>query len=149
MNRNQQILLGLGLLLIILNGLFPPFEGEDKGKGNELVVSSSDIKEIRTIYLGYHFIFTPPSQWDVFQAVNKTGRKPIPEGTPHEIVVIEDDGKVGKFNSTAGWPSNERLMECNSHVVTSIFFIQFATIVGATAGASFLFGRGNSMNEKK
>ncbi|MGO8838931.1 MAG: hypothetical protein ACLQAH_00280 [Limisphaerales bacterium] len=148
MNTNQRIVLGLGLLLVILNGLFPPFEGEDKGKGLELVVSSSDLKEIRTIYMGYHFLFTPPSQWDVFRTVNKIKREPIPEGTTHQIVTLED-AKVGKFDSTAAWPSHERLVECNSYVVTSIFFIQFATIVGATTGACLLFGQGNSMNEKK
>jgi hypothetical protein len=73
----QRIVLGLGLLLVLLNGLFPPFETQSRYN------------------LGYHFLFTPPST--------------------------------------------------SSHIVTSLFFIQFVTIVGATAGAFFLFG----MRDKK
>ena len=74
----QKIVLGLGLLLVLLNGLFPPFQETYSSKE----------------YLGHRFLFIPPAR---------------------------------------------------AHIVTSLFFIQFVTIIGATAGAFFLFG----MRDKK
>ncbi|MGA2242527.1 MAG: hypothetical protein ABSH11_10915 [Verrucomicrobiota bacterium] len=73
----QRIVLGLGLLLVILNGLFPPFEWTGWGH-----------------HQGYRFLFAPP------------------EG---------------------------------SKIIFTRFFVQFVTIIAATAGAFLLFG----MRDKK
>lgn len=98
MNKKQRIVLKIGLLLVILNGLFPPFEGKFSG-------SDSSAKN-----LGYHFIFNPPTkEWGY-----------------------------------SGFEVVQRQLPINSHVISSIFFIQFVTIIGATIGALFLFRKEKS-----
>jgi hypothetical protein len=36
MNKKQRIILSVGILLVIFNGLFPPYEGELRQKGDNL-----------------------------------------------------------------------------------------------------------------
>jgi hypothetical protein len=82
MNKNQRIVLGVGLLFVILNGLFPPFDWT----------------------IG-HYDFTKPSEYH------------------HACCFIFAPPDRAEINLTR-------------------FFIQFITIVVATAGAFFLFGVG-------
>jgi hypothetical protein len=69
--------LGVGLLLVILNGLFPPYG-----------VDARSVFSLSQEHYGYRFLFAPP---------------------------------------------------VNSKIIITTFFVQFVTIVGATAGAFFLF----------
>jgi hypothetical protein len=46
MNRKQKIIIGIGLALILLSGLFPVYE--------------QPFGEVFKKYLGYYFIFSPP-----------------------------------------------------------------------------------------
>lgn len=78
MNRYQRIVLGVDLLLVILNGLFPPY-----------AVGTNIFSDLSQKNNGYWFLFAPP---------------------------------------------------VNSKIIITTFFVQFVTIVGATAGAFFLFG---------
>lgn len=50
MNRNQKITIAIGVILIILSGLFPPYEGE-------LTIQGDSPRR----HLGRHFIFAPPT----------------------------------------------------------------------------------------
>jgi len=112
----QKIVLGLGLLLVILNGLFPPFEGEIK--------SSPMVTE----YLGHYFLFAPPSPATVYHAI--TGKD-----TQSKYVADSGYGYIQEVPVT-----RDVLLRYSAHVVTSLFFMQFVTIVGAIVGACFLFG---------
>lgn len=60
MNRNQKIILIFGLLLILLSGLFPVYEGEWRREGDNLKK-----------YLGYYFILNPPNSINVAKAFSK------------------------------------------------------------------------------
>lgn len=48
MNRYQRIVLGVGLLLVILNGLFPPYG-----------VDARSIFSLSQEHYGYRFLFAP------------------------------------------------------------------------------------------
>lgn len=50
MTKKQKIIIGVGLGLILLSGLFPAYEGECS-IGNEILKK----------YMGYYFIFYPPN----------------------------------------------------------------------------------------
>jgi|GEM_PF-1541643 len=60
MNRNQKIILMVGLFLILLSGIFPAYEGEWRRTGDNLKVN-----------LGYNFIFAPPNSIKVAKAFNE------------------------------------------------------------------------------
>ncbi|MFH1748961.1 MAG: hypothetical protein ABIG44_18160 [Planctomycetota bacterium] len=109
MNKHQQIVVLIGVVLVVLSSLFPPYEGELRMEGDNL-----------KNYLGYRFLFTPPSQADVFQAL--LGRSPN---------------------------SNSRLSICSSHIITSRLWVQIATIVIATAGVALVLGQKNRKGPSK
>jgi hypothetical protein len=50
LNQNQRIVICIGLGLILISFLFPAYEGVSRGGGG-----------YRTRFLGYHFIFNPPT----------------------------------------------------------------------------------------
>ena len=54
MNRKQKIVVGLAVVLVMISGLFPAYEGEMTTNGDNLKCR-----------LGHHFIFTPPSSYEV------------------------------------------------------------------------------------
>lgn len=57
MNRNQKVILIVGLFLILLSGLFPAYEGVWKYN------YGSDVKFEK--YLGYYFIFKAPEPYQI------------------------------------------------------------------------------------
>lgn len=59
MNRKQKIIIGVGLALILLTGLFLAYEGEWR-----------DIGRIHKKYLGHYFIFSPPNAGEVRRQFN-------------------------------------------------------------------------------
>ena len=63
MNKKQRIIISIGIFLVILSGLFPPYEGELLREGDTLKK-----------YMGYHFLFLPPNERAVYIAV--LGRTP-------------------------------------------------------------------------
>ncbi|MGM0505260.1 MAG: hypothetical protein ACQESQ_11605 [Bacteroidota bacterium] len=48
MNKKQRIVIIIGILLVLISGLFPSYEGVDLTE-----------KERYTIDIGYHFLFSP------------------------------------------------------------------------------------------
>jgi hypothetical protein len=58
MNKAQRVIIVIGLILVILAALFPPYEGEWRPEGT-----------IFKAYMGYRFFFAPPSQRDVYEAI--------------------------------------------------------------------------------
>jgi len=70
MNRNQKIVVAIGVVLVVLSGLFPPYEGEFAGEGDN-----------PKRHLGRHFLFAPPTPEYVSKAIRganastPTGRK--------------------------------------------------------------------------
>ena len=102
MNKTQRIIISIGIFLVILSGLFPPYEGELRREGDTLKK-----------YMGYHFLFLPPTERAVYIAV--LGRTP-------------------KSMSWSGYQS-----KLNSHIVASRVWVQVVTIVVATIGFLFLF----------
>lgn len=61
MNSKQRKVIIIGIILVVLCGLFPPFEGSN---------SISSVK----IYMGYHFLFSQPSKEEVQYATGNIGR---------------------------------------------------------------------------
>jgi len=102
MNKRQQIIISVGILLVILSGLFPFYEGEFRREGANLEK-----------YMGYHFLFLPPNERDVYEAV--LGRTP---------------------SSTI---SHGHLSVCSSHIITSRVWLQIVTVVVASLGLLVLF----------
>jgi len=87
---------------VILSGLFPAYEGEFRREGDNLKK-----------YMGYHFLFLPPSERAVFEAV------------------------IGK--SPSNTMSQQALSSFSSHIITSRVWVQIVTIVVATMGLLVLF----------
>lgn len=60
MNSTQRIILAIGIVAVLANGLFPPFQGEgtfpkaDRGK--------------MEMFLGYGFLFNPPTRDEIFKS---------------------------------------------------------------------------------
>jgi hypothetical protein len=77
MNKKQRIIISIGILLVILSGLFPPYEGEFRREGDNLKK-----------YMGHHFLFLPPNERAVYIAVF--------DRTPKRMSWI---GHHGKLNS--------------------------------------------------
>ncbi len=59
MNDRQRIVVAIGAALVLLFGLFLPYEGLATSKGQEL----------GSRYLGYHFLFSPPTPQYVYRAI--------------------------------------------------------------------------------
>ena len=55
MNKRQQIILLMGILLVIVSGLFPPYKVEIRSEGDNY-----------KIYIGHYFLFVPPTLIDIF-----------------------------------------------------------------------------------
>jgi len=53
MNKKQKMAVAIAVALVVLNGVYPPYEGE-------WVCSGDNLKK----YLGYHSLFAPPSETD-------------------------------------------------------------------------------------
>ena len=130
MNRNQKIALGIGLLLITLNGLFPPFEAEEKGIEKDWPT--------RMTYLGYHFIFSPPSHADV-----------VGKATIKVMSDVVANGASEEIKNVALTQLSKGLDSVSIRVVMSVFIIQFITIVSLTIGACILFWPNNVLGEEK
>jgi len=62
MNRKQKIVVGLAVILVMISGLFPAYEGE--------MATNGDGFKCR---LGHHFIFTPPSSYEVSREMGSLG----------------------------------------------------------------------------
>ena len=58
MNRRQKVVVVIGVILVLLCGLFPPFEGECRLRGENLKA-----------FVGYRFLFSPPSQDEVWSVI--------------------------------------------------------------------------------
>jgi hypothetical protein len=58
MNRHQKIVVAIGVAMVILSGLFPPYEGEIVGEDKLLRPN-----------LGHHFFFAPPTPEYVRRAI--------------------------------------------------------------------------------
>jgi hypothetical protein len=113
MNKKQRIILSIGILLVIVNGLFPPYEGE-------LRRQSDNLKN----YMGYHFLFTPPTERDVYEAI--LGRR------------------------ASNTISHIKLSMFSSHIITSRVWVQVVTVVVATVGLLFLVaGKDNKASSQK
>jgi len=100
MNKKQRIVVLIGTVLAVLSGLFPPYEGEFRREG-----------EVLTKYMGNYFLFAPPTEGEVYQAI--LGRTPSGTISP------------GRFNS---------------HIVASRLWIQIFIILIATIGLALLLG---------
>ena len=115
MNKKQRIILSIGVLAVIVSGLFPPYEGEIRLEGDN-----------RKIYMGYHFLFAPPTGQDVLG---------VWSGAQIRTVIPRD--KLNRFN-------------LNSYIITSRVCIQVVTIVIATLGLLFLVtGKDNKESSNK
>ena len=64
MNRNQKIVVTIGVALVVFSGVFPPFEGELRRQGDN-----------RKTYMGHRLLFVPPSGADVYRGI--LGRGPL------------------------------------------------------------------------
>src|ERR1035437_5744832 len=105
----QRIVLGVGLLLVILNGLFPPYEGG--WQRNKL-----------TKYLGHYFLFAPPSPAKVYRAFN--GKDTMSRLYGQNLEKVPAD-----WGTWSEVPVDlDTLNQYSAHVVTSLFFIQLVTI---------------------
>ena len=58
MNKAQQVVVIIGLVLVILTALFPPYEAELHREGDNFKV-----------WMGYRFFFAPPSQRELYRVV--------------------------------------------------------------------------------
>lgn len=63
-NFRQSVVLFIAILLIVKTGLFPPYVGEYRFDGN-----------VSRAFLGYHYLFSPPTREDVFSEIFG-GREP-------------------------------------------------------------------------
>jgi hypothetical protein len=75
MNSTQRIILAIGVVALLANGLFPPFQGE-------MAVPSTDFRKME-MFLGYGFLFNPPTRDEIYKSFE--GRlehieTPSPEG---------------------------------------------------------------------
>ena len=113
MNRNQKIAVAVGVVLVVLSGLFPPYEGVFATKGDNL-----------RRHLGRHFLFAPPTP----EYVHKAIFGPKAQSTP-------TDSFSGKVIAVA-----ERiyLAHFRSRVVLSEVVVQFSIVLIATAAAALL-----------
>jgi hypothetical protein len=130
MNKKQQIVLLLGLLLMMLNGLFPPFEAEEKATAKDETTT--------TTYLGYHIVFSHPSPVDVLGKNYNKWMNDLVANAQNEQV--KDAAVVEYF---------KRLNAVTVRVAMSVFIVQFVTIVSVTVGTCFLFQRSNVLGETK
>jgi len=62
MNKRQRITISIGVILVILSGLFPSCEGKFQNRGLTLQQN-----------LGYHFLFWPPGEEAVREAFFNAG----------------------------------------------------------------------------
>jgi hypothetical protein len=58
MNRNQKIAVAIGVALVVLSGLFPPYAGE-------MVIQGDNLRR----HMGHHFLFDPPTPEDVNKSI--------------------------------------------------------------------------------
>jgi hypothetical protein len=130
MNKNQRIVLGLGLLLLVLNGLFPPFEAEIRGEEKDWPTT--------TRHLGYHLLFSPPSHEDVL------GKSVIQNMYDLAGKMPTSDGVVAVVNQVT-----KSLDSIRVNIAMSYFIVQIVTIVSLTTGACILFRRSSAINEGK
>ena len=69
MNRNQKIILAIGAIILITMIVHPPYFGIDSESGGKLHA-----------FIGYHWIWDPPSAPDVYESLTKsdpTGGDPL------------------------------------------------------------------------
>jgi len=97
MNKKQKMAVAIAVALVVLNGVYPPYVGE-------YIRGGDNPKK----YLGYHSLFAPPSEADVFRAIR--GGKPS-ENT--------DQYTLSRYSA---------------RIVTSRVWVQIVTIVIATTG---------------
>jgi len=64
MNRKQRVALATGVALVILTGLFPPYEGV--GAWRSIPHMATPPLRVR---MGHHFLFAPPSRASVGRAI--------------------------------------------------------------------------------
>ena len=79
MNRNQKIAVAVGVVLVVLSGLFPPYEGVFATKGDNL-----------RRHLGRHFLFAPPTP----EYVHKAIFGPKAQSTPTRIYLAHFRSRV-------------------------------------------------------
>jgi threonine/homoserine efflux transporter RhtA len=103
MNKRQKTSVLFGVALVLLCGLYPPYEGVWTREGDDL-----------TKYMGYSFLFAPPSQKQVYRAI--TGM-PLSTSIPQS-----------------------QLSHFSSNIVTSRVWLQVVTVVIAAAGLVFVLG---------
>ena len=81
MNRNQKIILAVGLFLILLSGLFPAYEGVWKPENDSVVKFEK--------YLGYYFIFNAPEPYQIGKEMD-----------PYSKITNKSDVYPHKFNAS-------------------------------------------------
>jgi len=113
MNQRQRLIVSGAILLVILSGLFPPFEAE-------FLQTGDNMKK----YMGYHFLFMPPTDNDVFEAFSAKG---------------------------VSTQSRDTLGKRSSHIITSRLWIQGVTVIVSALGLLVLFSekRNQGSSERK
>lgn len=64
MNKKQRIVIIIGIILVLICGLFPPYEGKKDG-----TIRANLIRKEGAI--GYYFLFSPPSAKDISEKLSK------------------------------------------------------------------------------
>lgn len=61
MNKKQRIVIIIGIILVLICGLFPPYKGKKDGT----------IQIRKEGAIGYYFLFSPPSAKDISEKLSK------------------------------------------------------------------------------
>ena len=82
LNNRQWIVLGVGLLLSVVNCLFPPYRGE-----------INRVTHHPNCYIGYRFVLHPPDKEDAYRGFNKgadwTGEGPIDDTYSAHLIISQ------------------------------------------------------------
>ena len=125
MNRKQKIVILVGTLLILLSGLFPPYVGVYAKEGDNWEK-----------FLGYHFLFSPPSQeyicGVILQSVNRYSEEPTDRlGERLREFQSRRDARLAAPN-------------CSASIEFSRFGVQIIVVLLASVGGIVLFSKGKA-----
>jgi len=109
MNKKQRNIILIGIILVLICGLFPPYEGER-------IIDGNILKE----EIGYNFLFTSPSSEKVYDEI------------------FSDFPENSDYPEKPQYEKSEAHMY-QAHINTSKYYIQIVTIILVIVGLFFLF----------
>ena len=116
MNKKQRIVIIIGIILVLICGLFPPYEGECKfyNRVNKFYEHSK-------VDLGYQFIFSPSLKLKTFNKIHSS-----------TLDGLDEEDKPDKI------PSAEA-SKISVNIKTTKLMVQMGVILLVTVGFVFVF----------